>query len=197
MDYLAALNNPIVFITIAGMAIAIGSTLILMKPKQLTIGFERSKVGFVKIHAGRLIKKKGDSDYTFKLPDGRNLVIPKEKMQDAEILEVPKSFKLKKGISRLFPIENGQITHFNGSLAEQTNPLLDSESVSAVVQRGSIRILARLSGALSGGYTMILLAGMAAFAVAWVVYPMFNHPAPVIECFKVLANGTRVQQGLC
>ena len=158
--------------------------------KKDAVTFERIKVGFSQIGKGKIVKKKNDTDYKLKMADGRELVLPKEKIQGAEILELPKAVKIKKGITLLFPVENGQLTHFNGSLTEQTNPLLDSESVSAVVERGSLRVIARLSGILSGGYMMYALLAAAGLAGGYIMYPLFNHPAPVIEYCNHFANGT-------
>ena len=171
----------ITFLMILSVAVAAGIVVVLLiQPKaNMPLGFERLKPGFDRIHKGKFKKGKDASDYEFTLQDGRKFTVPKEKAQEAELIDVPKGIRLKKGITRLFLIENGQLTTFNGKLAEQTNPLLDNESVSAVVNRASLRRLASLKAIFGNRLFDIFLGVAVGVVIGIIAYPYFIHPQTV------------------
>jgi hypothetical protein len=97
---------------------------------------------------------------------------------------------------KVWYIEGGQIVQWSQDLGEQSNPLLDQETVTAVQNRGSARRLAAQS-ATGDRWIYLIMGAAVAFALAWVAYPMLNHPAPALIYCTRLLNGTVIPKAIC
>lgn len=195
MDIISSLLSPL---GIVGISLVLGGPLLyfVLQPKNNTFVIERLKPGYNILRGVKEKKTSNPGDYVLSFKDGRKFIIPKENEKECEVLNIPRSLRIKKGYRKLWLLENNQIVKMGSRFVDDMTALITPEMIAPLLNRGSLRRLAAGKGGAQS-WTMVLLAGVAAFAIGYILYPMFNHPPPVIECYRILANGSRVFQGYC
>ena len=194
MDFIAWLNTTQgleISAVVAGVACLVILLLVFMKPKEITtFAIERVKPQYNVLRRIKETRTKNPGDIMLELPDGRKFEIPTSEEESVEILSVPKSITIKQGWRKFWFIENGQIVKRIGALADKATALLDHETMTIIANRKSAGRLATARGAIGGNWTMIILAAAAAGTLGYILYPQFNHVAPVVEYCSRMANGT-------
>lgn len=206
MDYNAFLGSPeglvIMIVAIAGAA----AFLLIRTPggkKEPSIAvLERKQAstatagGLSSIYLVRPTIRKSNQNKEIKAPDGAKFTLDDDKMRMADTLIIPKKLSLPKGVYRIIAREGGNLTLFGKSLANTSSLMLDNADMTRIINRRSLILLAKgAGGAISENILYIVLALMAGVSVGWVIYPYFNHVAPIIEYCTHLPNGTVVPVG--
>lgn len=158
------------------------------KPKS-TFLIERLKPGYNILRNVKEERTKNPGDIIIHLKDGRRYAVPAGSEGNCEIVHVPQSVKIKKGWRKLWLLENDQLVRMADSFVQASTALISPSMIPIVTGRKSLGRLGN-KGLAGGGYTMLILAGVAAFAVGYIMYPQFNHAVPVVEYCTKTANGT-------
>ena len=161
----------------------------MRKKSEKVLVLERLKPGTSVLVEADYYRSKDAKEMTIRLKDGRKFLIPEEKTGTFE------SVTYKGKNRKLWGLENGQIAHFSKKLSDVPAILLDHQTVTAVNTRTSAKRLASPKLPKSDLYLYLIMGVIVGVALGWVIYPQFNHPAPVIEYFRQLPNGTFVPFG--
>lgn len=178
-------------LVVSMMALIIGTTIYITKRPTRSGGFlfERLKPGLTILREVKEERLKNPGDMILHLQDKRKYLIASGKVGDSETLEVPKDVKIRKGWRHFWWLEGDKIVKLGWSLLSPPSEVMDQQTMTTVTNRRTAGKLSTKNLA-AGSWTMIILAAGAAFAFGYIVYPMFNHPAPVIEYCRHFANGT-------
>ena len=194
MDFSSLLSDPL-FLSIVS-SVVIGAAIVAYfvgsPKKEKVLILERLKPGTSILRADvGYQRQKNPGEMMLKLKDGRKFVVPEEKTSTFETV----TFQGKQ--RKLWGLENGQITSLADKLAEVSSILLDHATVTAAMTRASAKRLAAPKLPKSDLYLYLAMGAIVGMALAWILYPQLNHPAPVIQCYRLLPNGSRVFQGYC
>lgn len=193
MNFIDLLNSPTGYVLLSAVAFATLAFFVLrMGPKREKVQvIERIRPMDWKIFPASLKRKKNPGELMLRVSDSREFIIPDEKQDKYSRVEVLKG--IRKGVTKFFIVESGQVVEPSQQLATQANPVLDHGTVSAVVNRTSARRLA--SGPLLAGkgiYLWLAMGAIVGISIGWILYPQFNHLPPVLECFERIGNGSYV-----
>jgi hypothetical protein len=164
------------------------------KKQEKVLVQERVKPDDWKLLVGKLYRPTDKSDKRIQV-DGRRFIIPDEKEGEYVRFKVEK--KIPQGVHKMFLLETAQIVAPPDNLVTAPSPVLDNQTTSAVVNRTSARRLAAPKLPQGQLYVWLLMGSIVGIAIGWIIYPQFNHAAPVLEFCTRLANGTDVPKGIC
>jgi hypothetical protein len=164
------------------------------KKKERVLVQERLKPDEWRLWPGKLWRPTDKSDNRLAL-DGRQFIVPDEK--EGQYVRFHVKHKIDKGIHRMFLLETAQIVAPPDNLATAPSPVLDNQTVSGVVNRTSARRLAAPKLPQGQLYIWLLMGAIVGISIGWILYPQFNHPAPIIEICQRLANGSSIPRGMC
>jgi hypothetical protein len=207
MDYATFLSSPegLVIMAVAMAAVAVlvlvrfpsggkkGERIVVLERKQASTD-ETGGLSSLYLVQTKTNKVNGNPEAL--MPDKVKMTVEPEAMKKADTLTIHKRLNLKPGVYRIVGREAGNLVTFAKSLSDTSDQMLDNAGMTRIINRRSLTSLARgLGGVLSDNLMYIILALMAGVSVGWVIYPYFNHAAPIIEYCTHLNNGTVIPAG--
>jgi len=188
-DFISFLYDPYIEALLASV-IASALVVLFLRGQKKTLVLERLKPGWSELKFGKEQFQKNPGETYLALRDGRKYLIPEEETDSHETVHVPKKMRLKKGYYKLYGVERDKVVKFSNHLIDKTEQLITPGMVPKITGRGSLKRLATAKGALGGGWTMIIMAVGVGLGIGYIMYPQFNHAAPVIEYCRQAVNGT-------
>lgn len=163
------------------------------KAKDPVMVFERDKPGEIVVRQAKLVTPTNPGEPQLVIKKGPKYVIPEEKKGTFELVRI--KGKILKG----WFIEKGQVVALNDKLSEPANPLMDHKTVTAVVNRTSAKRLSAPKLPKGDLYIWLIMGVVVGTALGYILFPSFNHPAPVVDYCIRLGNGTlaNVAGGKC